>query len=387
MLVARCSRAAPASASGSRSRAPRGQSSQLLLVLVVQHAEQRVVVQPVAVLRHERGQLPRARRCRRPLVAQEAVERQARSPRASARAPRAQSTQRRRRQPPPACSRVVRRQRVAPAGRHEVLARVQRQVDRIQRERRQRGVGAGVGAGERSLTGRSCSTEKPARLAQPANAARCRRSRRGPSRVGERIENSGIDDAGAPAPPLRLLASTTRAGAAAASRAAFCVERLAQHRPATRAADLVLARARRVGRLVRVGGVELEQPVGPPSSAGSLKVIGSWCAFSSTSRPSPTQPLAALVDHRDGVAAQHERQRRDPGLLPVLRRHLRAVGPQPGQVLRTASPRCSRPRRSGGAAATGCCCRSAIRRRVNSSSAARRRRAFQSNQESSLSWQ
>ena len=98
--------------------------------------------------------------------------------------------------------------------------------------------------------------------------------------------------------------------------------------------------------------------------------------------------LAGAVHFLDRVAREAEAEQRVKPFVQSSSVISFAVGPEPGEVLDLASPRCARPwkkrrRRQHRDAAR----RSAISRRVNSSSAWRRASSSQSNQESSLSWQ
>ena len=90
---------------------------------------------------------------------------------------------------------------------------------------------------------------------------------------------------------------------------------------------------RPVGGRAGLGGVELQQPAAPRPLAGQLERHLLLGGVQQRQQAVVEQALAALVDGVQGVAAQHERQRGDPGLLPVLGRHLLAVRPQPRQVL------------------------------------------------------
>ena len=157
-----------------------------------------------------------------------------------------------------------------------------------------------------------------------------------PPSVSVRIENSGSR---IPARRRRRCASflhhPRRGGSRLARRRR--IERLAQHRQRP-PRHLVRARAGRPRRLAAVAGVELEQPRPALRLGGQLERDRLVVRVHQDQQAVVEQPLAALVGHRDRVAAQHHRQRRDPRLLPVLRRHLRAVGPQPGEILRLRLP-------------------------------------------------
>ena len=156
-----------------------------------------------------------------------------------------------------------------------------------------------------------------------------------PHRDFERIEKSGSDDAGARR-RRRCSLDARRAGRRSPPRApgrrgSGCRNSASERGPTSYSPE------NRPSRL-EVAVSSSSSHSAPQVVAGARKVIGSWCAFIRTSRPSSTRRRAALVDHPDRVAAEHERERGDPGLLPVLGRHLAAVGPQPGEVLELRVP-------------------------------------------------
>jgi hypothetical protein len=186
------------------------------------------------------------------------------------------------------------------------------------------------------LTGKSCSTENPARPAQRANWGRSGISPSPPARA--RADREQRHHHARPAPPaLRLLLDDPRRRARRRPRRGR-VQRLAQDHRRPRRHDVV-ARARRIARLVGLGGVELEQPAAALLLGRQLEADRLVVRVHQHQQPVVDQALPLLVDHRDRVAAQRERQRRDPRLLPVVRRHLVAVGPQPGEILRLPTPR------------------------------------------------
>ena len=252
------------------------------------------------------------------------------------------------------CSRVAGRQRLAPAGGYEVLARVERQVDRVERVRRRR---ASRGSRRRrpgrlhrqELHHREARARPPSRRSAPD-----RGSRRRPNPVFDRIENSGIDDAGAAAPPLApaCFADARRAPwpprAASARRAAGASITSDRVRPCSRArparrppcSGSAVSSSHQSRRRRRPLGRQLEgdRPRGARSEHEDAVV---------------DEALAALVDH-PACASPPSMKASDEIQGSASRR---ASSPRRrGAATRcpsSASPRCSRPRRSAAAAAPG----------------------------------
>ena len=205
-----------------------------------------------------------------------------------------------------------------------------------------------------------------------------------PPSVAERIENSGSR---IPARRRRRCASflTTRAGAAAASRAAVGSSgwrSTASARPATSYVS-----AHGVPAALPRSPVSSSSSHGPPSaSAGSLKAIGSWCAFIRISRPSsssrsPRSSVIGIASPPSTIAsAEIHDFCQSCGVIstPSGRSQARSFDCDSQMKSPTKNRRCCR---------IECTRRSPIRRRVNSSSPRRRSSRRQSYQEISLSWQ
>ena len=331
--------AAAAIAPGSRSRSAHRPVEPALALLGVQHGEQRVVVQPV-----DGSARMYADRCcargdlRAPLVAQEALERE-RDARLLERAHGAPVDQRRRRRRPRCAADHAVGQRAAPARGDEVLARVERQVD-ADRARTPSCAAYGLGStSDAALTGSSCSTEKPAAPRPGARASPGPGSRPCPQPVAERIENSGT---ATPARRRRRCACCLIDPRRRARRRArrLGVQRLPQHDHRPRAATSYSCR--RTASPAALSG----SAVSSSSSHGAALRLGGQrerdrlvVRVQQHQQGVADHPLAALVERRDGVAAQQERQRarstgfcQSSGVISV------AVRPEPRQVLRLRLP-------------------------------------------------